>query len=56
MGNEIETDYQKAHRPVTLLLKLQILFCQNVGLVFGILLMFVLGKYGDDLTDALPFH
>ena len=56
MGNEIEKDYHKTHQSVTLKLKLQILFCQNIGLVFGILLMFVLGKYGEQLTDSLPFH
>ena len=51
MGNEIEKDYQQNKRPVNRILKLKILFSQNIGVVFGIAVMFGLGKYGDLLSN-----
>lgn len=55
MGNEIEKDYQQNRRPVNRMLKLKIIFSQNVGVVVGIAIMFGLGKYGDLLSNYVPF-
>jgi len=51
MGNEIEKDYLIANKPVTILLKLKILFSQNLGVIIGISTMFLLAKYGEILSQ-----
>jgi hypothetical protein len=51
MGNEIEKDYHNCNRPVTITLKLKILFSQNIGVVGGIAVMFLLAKYGEILSQ-----
>jgi hypothetical protein len=53
MGDEIEKDYIKTGRPITKMLKLKILLCQNIGLVFGFVIMFFLGKYSDRLENLI---
>lgn len=51
MGNEIEKDYLTAKKPVTIFLKLKILFSQNFGIIIGIATMFLLAKYGEVLSQ-----
>ncbi|CAF0804384.1 unnamed protein product [Rotaria sordida] len=51
MGHEIEKDNAIANRPVTNMLKLKILFSQNMGVVLGIAIMFLLAKYGETLSQ-----
>lgn len=51
MGDEIEKDYLEQKKPITNLLKLKILFCQNIGLILGFVIMFLLGKYGTYLEN-----
>jgi hypothetical protein len=53
MGDEIEKDYIKDKRPVTIMLKLRILLCQNIGLVSGFVIMFLLAKYSDRLEKLV---
>ncbi|CAF3425069.1 unnamed protein product [Rotaria socialis] len=53
MGDEIEKDYIEAKKPVTIKLKLNILLCQNSGLILGFVIMFVLGKYGEHLENLV---
>lgn len=55
MGDEIVKDYLEAKQPITTVLKLKILLCQNSGLIFGVVIMFVLGKYGEDLENLIKF-
>lgn len=55
MGDEIEKDYREENRPVTVGLKLKILLCQNSGLLIGVILMFVLGKFGSQLENLVHF-
>ncbi|UJR26498.1 hypothetical protein I4U23_007825 [Adineta vaga] len=55
MGDEIEKDYIAAKQPITTVLKLKILFCQNSGLILGFVIMFILGKYGGDLENLAKF-
>ena len=55
MGDEIEKDYIAANRPITTGLRLKILLCQNVGLVLGVAVMFLLGKYGAYLENLMKF-
>jgi zinc transporter ZupT len=50
MGNEIEKDYSMANKPVGKLLKIRILFTQNLGVIIGIVTMFLLAKYGQILS------
>jgi len=51
MGNEIEKDYFVANKPVTKILKLKILLSQNLGVIIGIAIMFLLAKYGEILSQ-----
>lgn len=51
MGHEIEKDYVIANKPITRMLKLKILLSQNLGVVFGIAIMFLLAKYGEVLSQ-----
>jgi hypothetical protein len=51
MGDEIEKGYLQAKQPVTIVLKLKILLCQNSGVILGVVIMFVLGKYGAHLEN-----
>lgn len=55
MGDEIEKDYIDAKKPITTILKLKILLCQNSGLILGFLIMFLLGKYGENLENLIKF-
>lgn len=55
MGDEIEKDYLETNRPITIGLKLKILLCQNSGLVLGVIIMFILGKYGEHLENLVKF-
>ena len=51
MGNEIEKDYSIANKPITKILKLKILFSQNLGIIIGVTTMFFLAKYGEILSQ-----
>lgn len=53
MGDEIEKDYRENKKPVTALLKFKILLCQNIGLILGFVIMFLLGKYGEYLENIV---
>ena len=53
MGNEIENDCIQAKQPITTVLKIKILLCQNSGLVLGFFIMFLLGKYGENLENLV---
>jgi hypothetical protein len=53
MGDEIEKDYIEAKQPITNALKLKILLCQNSGLILGVSIMFLLGKYGGHLENLV---
>lgn len=53
MGDEIEKDYLDAKQPISTVLKLKILLCQNSGLVLGVAIMFLLGKYGEKLEHLI---
>ncbi|CAF1011390.1 unnamed protein product [Adineta ricciae] len=55
MGDEIEKDYLALNQPITNVLKLKILLCQNSGLILGFIIMFILGKYGGDLEGLVKF-
>ncbi|CAF3498842.1 unnamed protein product [Rotaria sp. Silwood1] len=50
MGHEIEKDHAMTNKPITRILKLKILLCQNMGVIFGIAVMFLLAKYGETLS------
>ena len=45
MGNEIEKDYHNSNRPVTTILKLKILFCQNISKIIYFTISRNLEKY-----------
>ena len=51
MGNEIKKDYLKANKPVTKCLKFEILLTQNLGVISGVAIMFLLAKYGEVLSE-----
>ncbi|CAF4430516.1 unnamed protein product, partial [Rotaria sp. Silwood2] len=51
MGHEIEKDYATANLPITRILKLKILLSQNMGVILGIAIMFLLAKYGEILSQ-----
>lgn len=51
MGTEIEKDHAILNKPTTKILKLEILLSQNMGIVFGIAIMFLLAKYGELLSQ-----
>ncbi|UJR22579.1 hypothetical protein I4U23_025625 [Adineta vaga] len=53
MGDEIEKDYLESKRPITIGLKLKILCCQNSGIILGVVIMFLLGKYGTYLENLV---
>ena len=53
MGDEIEKDHIDAKKPITTVLKLKILLCQNSGLILGFVIMFLLGKYGEYLENLV---
>ena len=53
MGDEIEKDYAIGNKPITKMLKIKILLTQNLGVIFGIAIMFLLAKYGEALSQ---FH
>jgi hypothetical protein len=53
MGDEIEKDKIEAKQPITTVLKLKILLCQNSGLILGFVIMFLLGKYGEYLENLV---
>jgi len=55
MGDEIEKDIIDAKQPITTVLKLKILLCQNSGLILGFVIMFLLGKYGENLENLVKF-
>jgi hypothetical protein len=55
MGDEIEKDYLENGQPITVSLKLRILLCQNGGLIFGVAIMYVLGKYGERLENLIQY-
>jgi hypothetical protein len=55
MGDEIEKDVIDAKQPITTVLRLKILLCQNSGLVLGFVIMFLLGKYGEYLENLVKF-
>jgi hypothetical protein len=53
MGDEVEKDYIESKKPVTICLKLKILLCQNSGVILGVAIMFLLGKYGTHLENLV---
>jgi hypothetical protein len=53
MGDEIEKDYFLSKRSVTIFFKLKILLCQNSGVILGVAIMFLLGKYGTYLENLV---
>lgn len=55
MGDEIEKDYIDSKIPVTVVTKLKILLFQNSGVIMGVTIMFLLGKYGTHLESLINF-
>ncbi|CAF1168726.1 unnamed protein product [Rotaria sp. Silwood1] len=55
MGDEIEKDYIDTKKSITTILKLKILLCQNSGVILGVIIMFLLGKYGTHLESLIEF-
>jgi hypothetical protein len=53
MGKQIEKEYIENQKPITSTLRIKILLCQNIGLLFGISIMFVLAKYGQNLESLI---
>ncbi|CAF4228259.1 unnamed protein product, partial [Adineta steineri] len=53
MGDEVEKDFMNLQKPITIYLKLKILFYQNSGVVLGIAIMFLLAKYGTHLENLV---
>jgi hypothetical protein len=53
MGDEVEKDYIESKQPITIFLKLKILLCQNSGVILGVVIMFLLGKYGTHLENLV---
>jgi hypothetical protein len=53
MGDEVEKDYILSKRSITIFFKLKILLCQNSGVILGITIMFLLGKYGTYLENLV---
>ena len=52
MGHEIEKDYQVSkEKSNDSFLKLRIFISQNAGVLFGVLLMFILAKYGQNIFN-----
>ena len=55
MGEEIKRDYATSKKTITTLLKLKIFLCQNSGVVVGLAIMYVLGRYGERLENLVQF-
>lgn len=53
MGDEVEKDYIESKRPITIMLKFKIFLCQNSGIILGIVIMFLLGRYGTNLENLV---
>jgi hypothetical protein len=53
MGDEVEKDYIESKQAVTTFLRLKILLCQNSGVILGVAIMFLLGKYGTHLENLV---
>ncbi|CAF0895566.1 unnamed protein product [Adineta steineri] len=53
MGDEVEKDFMNSQKPITIYLKLKILFYQNSGVILGIAIMFLLAKYGTHLENLV---
>ncbi len=53
MGKEIEKKYINDKKSITIALRIKILLCQNIGLLFGISIMFVLARYGQNLESLV---
>ena len=53
MGDEIEKDHLQSKQQITIVFKLKILFCQNSGIILGVIIMFLLGKYGTYLENLI---
>ncbi|CAF0836543.1 unnamed protein product [Adineta ricciae] len=53
MGDEIEKDHLQSKQQITIVFKLKILFCQNSGVILGVIIMFFLGKYGTYLENFI---
>lgn len=53
MGDEIEKDKLQSQQQITMFFKLKILFCQNSGIIVGVIIMFFLGKYGIHLENLI---
>lgn len=49
MGDEIEKDYIESKQSITIFLKLKIFLCQNSGIILGVIIIFLLGKFGTNL-------
>jgi hypothetical protein len=53
MGDEVEKYYIESKQSITIFLKLKILLCQNSGVILGVVIMFLLGKYGTHLENLV---
>ena len=53
MGKDIRNDYLRGNSSRSL--KLRIFLSENIGLICGILLMFLLGKYGEQILNLSSF-
>ncbi|CAF1260515.1 unnamed protein product [Adineta steineri] len=51
MGDEIEKDFVMENKTVSKMLKIKILITQNLGVIAGIAIMFLLAKYGEVLSE-----
>ncbi len=54
MADEVEKDYIESKKPITVILKLKIFLCQNSGVILGVVIMFLLAKYGTHLENLVP--
>jgi hypothetical protein len=53
MADEVEKDYIESKQPITIILKLKIFLCQNSGVILGVTIMFLLGRYGRHLENLV---
>lgn len=49
IGDEIERDYIESKQSINILVRLKIFLCQNSGIIFGVIVMYLLARYGEKL-------
>jgi hypothetical protein len=55
MADEVEKDYIESKKSITTILKLKIFLCQNSGVILGVMIMFLLARYGTHLENLVYF-